>query len=268
MRICFHTHCFPDTLAPKAMAVLSKNAAAFGLTAHTDGTLHDAKRAHLRAGVCGALICSVATNPKQETKVNDFAISVAREKDFFFAAGSIHPDSGQKRGEFERLRAAGIKGIKIHPDYCGVEITDSRYDEVFALAEEFGFFVVTHAGKDPISPGKIHAGADALLQIKKGRPGLKLIAAHMGGAGQSAQALELLAGTDIMLDTSLSAARPHERENLMKILKSHDPCKILFGTDTPWSESAEEVRFLEESGLPEHKLERIFYRNAKALLGL
>ena len=38
MIIDFHTHCFPDYLAPRAMEQLKLNASIAKLTAHTDDT--------------------------------------------------------------------------------------------------------------------------------------------------------------------------------------------------------------------------------------
>ncbi len=266
MRFCFHTHCFPDALAPKAMAVLTENAKVCGYIPHTDGTASGAEKVLKSAGIDGALVCNIATNPRQEHKVNDFAISLAAQRGFLFAAGSLHPESGNMEPELDRLAAAGIRGIKIHPDYVGMEITDERFEKIFSLAEERGFFVVTHTGFDPVCPDRIHATAGGLLAVVKKHPRLRLIAAHMGGPRQSRQVLEKLVGTPIFFDTSLSAIRPDEREALETILREHDDRRILFGTDTPWSDPAAEIAFLEGAGLSERAKTNIFYRNAATLL--
>lgn len=268
MRICFHTHCFPDHLAPRAIAVLTENAAPCGYRPHTDGTAAGAERYLRAAGIDGALVCNIATNTHQERKVNDFALSLAAAHGFFFAAGSLHPDSENAAAELDRLAAGGIRGIKIHPDYVGVDITDARFDRIFSLAEERGMFVVSHTGFDPVSPDRFHATAAGLLAVIRKHPKLTLVAAHMGGPRQSAEVLRLLAGTPIWFDTSLSAIRPDERENLLAILKNHDDTRILFGTDTPWSDPAREIAFVENAGLSPRAVENIFYRNAARLLKL
>lgn len=268
MKICFHTHCFPDALAPRAMEVLTANAKVCGYIPHTDGTAAGAIAYLGAAGIDGALVCNIATNPRQEHKVNDFAIALARQNGFLFAAGSIHPDSENMVFELERLRAAGIRGIKIHPDYVGMEITDPRFDKIFSLAEERGFFVVSHTGFDPVCPDHIHATADGLLSVIRRHPDLKLIAAHMGGPRQSREVLEKLVGTPIYFDTSLCAIRPDEQETLKTILREHDDRKILFGTDTPWSDPAAEIAFLEGAGLSDRAKTNIFYQNATTLLAV
>ena len=75
MVIDFHTHNFPDSLAPKAMAALKQNCADNpDIVAHTDGTAADAKRILKAAGVDRAVVCNIATNPRQEEKVNSYAL--------------------------------------------------------------------------------------------------------------------------------------------------------------------------------------------------
>lgn len=268
MKICFHTHCFPDALAPRAIAALAANAAPVGMAPHTNGTAAGAVRYLRQAGINAALVCNIATNPRQEPKVNDFAISTAAEKGALFAAGSIHPDSERAEEELDRLRAAGIRGIKIHPDYVKVDVTDPRYDRIFSLAEERGMFVVTHTGFDPVSPDHIHATPEGLLRVVRKHPDLTLIAAHMGGPRQADGVLRLLVGTPIWFDTSLCALRQDERETLLRILREHPDDRILFGTDTPWSFPEQEVAFVESAGLDPRAVENVFYRNAAKLLQL
>ena len=265
MKICFHSHCFPDQLAPRAVAALAENAKPVGMAPHTDGTAAGALRYLQAAGVDSALICNIATNPRQERKVNDFAISIAQSGKLF-SAGSIHPESEDPEGELDRLWAAGIRGIKIHPDYVGVPVEDPRYDRIFSLAAERGFFVVTHTGFDPVSPNRIFATAQGLLHVVQKHPGMVLIAAHMGGIRQTEEVLRLLVGTPIWFDTSLSALREDEWGLLRVILKEHSHDRLLFGTDTPWSFPKQEIDFLESAGLSERALESIFAKNAKKLL--
>ena len=266
MKICFHSHCFPSSLAPRAVAALAEHAKRVGMAPHTDGTVAGTLQYLRSADIDATLICNVATNPHQEHKVNDFAIALATAGNGIFSAGSIHPDSEDPEGEMDRLWAAGICGLKIHPDYVGVAVDDPRYDRIFSLAEERGFFVVTHTGFDPISPERIYATAQGLLRVVQKHPSMTLIAAHMGGIKQSRDVLELLVGTPIWFDTSLSALRNEEQEDLRLILKEHPADRILFGTDTPWSFPKEEIAFLEDSGLSERALDAVFEKNAKKLL--
>ena len=64
----FHTHAFPDAIAPRAMETLSY--AAGGLKPQTDGTVTSLKEQLHRDGVDMAVVLSIATNPNQQKKVN------------------------------------------------------------------------------------------------------------------------------------------------------------------------------------------------------
>ncbi len=268
MIIDFHTHNFPDSLAPKAMASLASVFSSMAtVKPETDGTAGDAKRVLRDAGISRAVVCNIATNTRQETKVNDYAISLLSDG-FFYPLGSVHPDSENIESELDRLKKAGIKGIKLHPDYVKIPLSDERYNRIFSALSERDMFVTVHAGFDPISPDKVHATADMLKSIIENHPKLKLIAAHTGGFSKAKEVYEYLVGTDIYFDTSLSSMREAEWDILYKILNEHDPDKILFGTDTPWAVAKKEIDFIKNAPITEEQREKIFYKNAVKLLEL
>ncbi|MBR3423164.1 MAG: amidohydrolase family protein [Clostridia bacterium] len=129
-------------------------------------------------------------------------------------------------------------------------------------------YVVTHAGFDPVSPDYFHATPEGMLKVIRAHPRLTFIAAHMGGPSQLNEVLELLAGTNIYFDTSLVSIREDERDKLIKLFHSHDPARIFFGTDTPWSDPKAEIAFIESAGLSDGAKEKIFFKNAAWLLNL
>ena len=268
MKIDFHTHCFPDALAPRAMESLTKTfSTAENLSAHTDGTARGARELLAGAGIDRAVVCNIATNAHQESRVNEFAISLAKD-DFFIPLGSLHPDSENKEAELDRLQAAGIKGIKLHPDYVHILLSDKRFDEIFSLVEARGMLCVLHTGWDPISPNLIHATPEMIRDVIDRHPSLRLVAAHMGGYAQAKGVIEHLLGRNIYLDTSLCHLRVDEREELIRILREHGEDRLLFATDTPWGDPTKEMEFLESAGLSPERLERIYYKNAVELLGI
>ena len=269
--IDFHTHAFPDRLAPRAIAQLTINAAVAGYTPLTDGTVADLVASMDRSGIARSVVCNIATNVRQMAKVNDFAIASAAESRLI-PLGSLHPDASEADvdRELDRLAAAGVAGIKIHPDYVGVEFDAAAFDMILARCEARGMLVVTHAGFDPVSPDHFHCTPDMVLRVMERHPRLKLVVAHTGGFDCEAETLEKLCGTDVYLDTSLSAIRRARSAAQGKacgdILRAHDPARILFGTDTPWSDPAAEIAFVRSAGLPEEINEMVFYRNAEKLL--
>lgn len=267
MIIDFHAHCFPDSLAPRALESLKNHVLQPELFPTTDGTPIGTERLTAGAGVDRAVICNIATNPRQQHNVNSFAVSLAATSQTLYALGSLHPHGEDKRGELCRLRDAGIRGIKLHPDYMGIDIDSTDYIEIFTLCSEMGFFVLTHAGFDPYSPAHIHAPPEKILRLHENFPSLRLIAAHMGGFACAADSIKYLLGHDIWLDTSMSSQRPCERDMLCRILREHPADRLLFGSDTPWSYISEELDFLYSAGLDNERLDRILYKNALELLG-
>ena len=269
--IDFHTHAFPDALAPRAIAQLTINAAASGYVPLTDGTVNGLIASMDTAGITRSVVCNIATNARQMTKVNDFAISCA-QNNRLIPLGSLHPDATAEAmdAELNRLAAAGLAGIKIHPDYVHVEIDSPAFEPILARCEARGMLVVTHAGFDPVEPNHMHCTPDMVLRVMERHPALKLVVAHTGGFDCEAEVLEKLCGTDVYLDTSLAAVRRAKSavwgQACGDILRAHDPARILFATDTPWSDPAAEIAFVRSVGLSEEDTEAVLHGNAERLL--
>lgn len=269
--IDFHTHAFPDRLAPRAIAQLTINAAASGYKPRTDGTVADLIRSMDRAGVTRSVVCNVATNAHQMAKVNDFAIQTARDPRLI-PLGSLHPDASEAELDIEldRLAAAGLPGIKLHPDYVHTEIDAPAFSPILARCEARGMLAVIHAGFDPLEPDHMHCTPDMVLRVMERYPTLKLVVAHTGGFHCEREVLAKLCGTKVYLDTSLSALRNDRSASwgaaCADILRAHDPDRILFGSDNPWSDPAQEIAFILNAGLSEETVQKIFHGNAERLL--
>ena len=264
MLIDFHTHAFPDTLAPRAIPSLQEK---INVQPETDGTLSSLIRKMDEWGVSRAVICNIATNPRQNAKVNDFAISTLREHgDRLVPLGSINPGLEDIAGEMERLKQNGIRGIKIHPDYMEYEIDSPAFDEIFDIAAELGMFIVTHAGFDVCSPNKIWASPDRIAKRIKNSPRSTLICAHFGGNMVWDEVIEKLCGDRIYIDTSLCTVSKMPKETATKLLLAHSSDKILFGSDCPWCSSRETFEYIDSLKLSDDLKEKIYYKNAENLI--
>ena len=73
MIIDFHTHAFPDFLAPRAIKSL---AAVSKYPPQLNGTVAELKVSMKRAGIDYSVVLNIATNAKQTQHVNDFAINI------------------------------------------------------------------------------------------------------------------------------------------------------------------------------------------------
>ena len=89
--------------------------------------------------------------------------------------------------------------------------------------------------------------------------------AHFGGQNQWDEVYDHLAGTGVYLDTSMGFAYYGE-ETFKKILNKHGADRILFGTDSPWSDVGDELNALLDLDISQEAKDKILYKNALKLL--
>lgn len=264
MLIDFHTHAFPEKIASRALAQLAERAK---MTPETDGTVKGLLEKMDLWGVNRSVVCNIATNVKQQTSVNDFAMQTAVEYgDRLTPLGSVHPDALNIAEEQYRIHAAGLPGIKLHPDYMLRTFDDPAYGPILDGAAQLGLFVIIHAGFDVYSPNKIYASPEAILTVIRRHPKLKLICAHYGNNCLWDSVEAKLTGKNIWIDTSMGCKEGLFPSQAKRILEKHDSDRILFGSDMPWCSPLENVQYLESLGLSAELLDKIFYKNALALL--
>ena len=263
MLIDFHTHAFPEALASRAIASLSHEAG--GLEPQTDGTLASLKEQMRIDGVDLSVVHSIATNPRQQHKVNDFAIAMNADP-AVAAFGSVHPDAPDALEELERIKAAGLKGVKLHPEYQGFYADDERMKPIYRAISRLGLIVLFHAGHDYGFAPPYHAMPEHLLGALRWLD-TPVVAAHWGGVGCGAEVLETLCGRDIWFDLSFGyGAMP--RRVAQQIVEKHGPDRLLFASDMPWHRPAWELRLLNSLDISDADREKICFRNAQSLLEL
>lgn len=277
MIIDFHTHIFPDTLAPKAIPQLSL---ASGTLPYTDGTETGLLRSMAQCGITHSVVLPVATNPQKVASVNRAAV-LEKQDGALIRFGAMHPDCTTWKEELRTLKAHGCKGIKIHPVYQGVDLDDIRYLRILDEAGALGLTVVTHTGDDVGFPGVVHCSpAMALSAVRQVGP-VKLVFAHMGGWHCWDEAADLLSETSVYIDTSFSfgkiALRPENadtdlglltRDEMKKHIADFGKERILFGTDSPWAGQKEALDELRSLALPQETLDAILWKNAEVLLNI
>lgn len=263
MVIDFHVHMFPDKLAEKTIALLAERS---GLPPYSNGSVAQTLQKAEQQGVSKIVHQNIATNPKQMKNVNDFAIRCNQDEKII-SFGSVHPDSPDYAAELDRLKDAGIKGIKLHPDYQDFFIDDDRMLPIYEAILKRGFILLFHAGLDYGLPEPVHAAPKATARVIKYFSGEKVVLAHMGGFRMPERVMEHLIGEDVYIDTSCSTGFM-DRETLLTLLKAHNPDKILFATDFPWGSFTGEIKAIRSLGLSEEFTEKILHKNAEKLLNL
>ena len=263
MLIDFHTHCFPDHLAEKAIPHLSHLSG--GLQPYTNGTVSGLTQLMKESDITASVVLNIATNAHQQTKVNDFAASINDNKTIF-SFGSVHFESPNALEELERIKSMGLKGVKLHPDYQGFDIDDPKMKPIYKKISDLGLICVFHAGRDyGFSPPYKNTPSKTLKALKWFSS--PVIMAHWGGVDCYDEVLELLAGIDVYFDTSLGYAQM-PKYYAQKILEKHGADKMVFGTDTPWHTAQMEMRLINTLDISDEDKEKIFYKNACKLLNI
>jgi len=263
MIIDCHAHAFPDGLAPRALSALTQNAG--GLKPFTDGTAAGLAQFSAANGIDRSVVCNIATNPAQQHAVNTFAAET--NGGALISFGSVHPLAPDAADELRRVKALGLKGIKLHPDYQKFYVDDERVFPVYALAGELGLITVFHAGVDVGLFEPVYCPPERLARALPAFGGGVVIAAHFGGYLQWDAVEKELVGKDVYFDTSYCAGRMPVIQ-ARRIVQNHGAERILFGTDLPWGDPEAELRFVRAFGLSEEDETNVLGGNAMRLLGL
>lgn len=274
MLIDCHAHAFAEKIADKAVQQLIDY---YKIQTINGGRLSDLINVAKQGRLDAFILLVAATKPEQVKPANDWILKIASQSQAeleqltgikpvprIIPFGTYHPDDPNWLTEVQRLKTAGIKGIKLHPEFQGIDLADARLNPFF---EEISadFILMIHVGDPKVSPANLSTPRK-VASILKNSPQLKIIAAHLGGYCFWDEVLEELAGKELYLDTS--SALPYiQPEILKKILTKHSHTKILFGSDYPLNTPLKELELLDRIPyLSTTSKERIYGLNCAELL--
>ena len=269
MIVDFHAHAFPDALAERSVAYLAAKA---GIEHYSDGTVRGLAESASRVKADCALVLPVVTKPSQFRSVNAFAKRINDgEFDAFgvrlLSFGGIHPDSEDVGVELSEIKAMGLKGVKIHPDYQQTFIDDPKNMRIIEKAAELGLLVSVHAGLDLGFPDCTHCTPSRAKNMLHATGAENVILAHMGGFGMWEEVLDLLVGEKVRFDTGV-VARYMDPALATSIVRAHGADKVLFATDSPWASFEDSVAFVRSLDISDEDKEKVFGGNAAKLLGI
>ncbi len=255
-----HCHIYPAKIAQKAAAATATFYDNLGET--YDGTVQTlfAKG----EGIDRFLVQSVATKPEQVRSINEFiAAEVAQFPDRLYGFGALHPESETLTEDIAHLRELGLHGVKLHPDIQRFRL-DSK--ACFALCEqcEGVLPLLLHTGDRRYS----FSNPEQLLPLLHRFPRLTVIAAHFGGYSVWDEAARQLAGRfeNLWVDCS-SSFFAMENERAKELIAAYGAERVLFGTDYPMWNPAQELERFVGLRLPQRDAENILYNNAARLFG-
>lgn len=269
--IDFHTHAFPEKIASRTLELLRdgmRRESGRDCTPASDGTAAGLVSVMDKAGIDISVVMPIVTKPAQTGHINEFAADLTSGSGGrLISFGSVHPSDPDAPEKVDKLAASGFCGIKLHPEFQKTYIDSPECISVLRRAAAGGLAVTVHAGADIGLPPPVHCTPDRILHVLDAVPGLKLIAAHLGGWMMWDDVAEKLCTTPVYFDTAFIAdfIDPTRAKD---IITAHTAKKVLFGSDCPWEDPAVTVGFIRSLGLSAEDTELILGKNAEEILKL
>ena len=262
MIIDFHTHAFPDTLAPRAIDSLFK---ACGMTLFpvSDGTVSGLVSKMDEFGVDVSVLQPVITKLSQTKSLNEWAASC--QSDRIISFGGIFPHTDDYKRDIDFVCSLGLRGLKFHAEYQAFSLDEPKMLKIYDYAFEKGLIVLHHAGYDPAFNPPYRTSPKQFRNVARAMKGGVLVAAHFGGQSQWCDVEEYLVGENVYLDTSMGQ-KYYPKEQFLRIVRAHGADKILFASDSPWSNAKEEIESIKALPFTNEEKEKILSQNAKRIL--
>ncbi|MCQ2409474.1 MAG: amidohydrolase family protein [Clostridia bacterium] len=256
-----HVHIYPDAIASKAVDHIGDF---YKIPMNCSGTVSELETKSSEFDVKKIVVCSVATAPKQVCSINDY-MAKQLNNPLFVPIATLHPDMSidEIKNEVSRIKALGLKGIKLHPDCQKFSLIEKRAYDLFDAIGDFDMPILVHTGDKRFD----YSHPSYMIQVAKDFDNLTFIAAHFGGYSEWDDCFNYKGLKNVYFDTS-SSLKFLEKEKAVKLINELGPERFMFGTDYPmWKYSDEIPRFL-NLGLSDEINELIFSKNAEKLFKL
>lgn len=259
--IDIHAHVFPEKIAQLAVASISDF---YEIPMASPGTVSDLLAANELAGVDFSVVFSTATRLVQVESINRF-MAECQQVPALIGFGTLHPDmsASEIHETLDIILGNDLRGIKMHPDFQQME-ADSSFMHELCRQLQGRLPILMHAG----DPRYDYSHPKRIRNLALAFPDTQFIAAHFGGWSQWPEAIESLAGLpNLFVDTS-SSLPFMPVEEILRLIDAFGIDRILFGSDYPMWQPADEVRLIEALGLTAPEKQAIFWDNSSRLLGL
>ena len=217
------------------------------------------------ARICKSVVLSIATKPSQVAKINAWASTVNDDRLITF--GAVYPMWEGWKADVDDVVARGFKGIKLHPEYQNFTVDDESVFPFYEYAFSKGLIILWHAGYDPIGTPPYRSNPRRFAALADRFDGGKMVIAHLGGQEQWVETAEYLVGKNVYMDTSM-ATKYCPKDLFEYIVTRHGADRILFASDSPWSDTAEAADMIRSCAFTEEDKEKILHGTAEKLLGI
>lgn len=161
--------------------------------------------------------------------------------------------------ELQRCAKAGLRGLKIHPDFHDLPANNALYDPVYECAQAERRVILCHYGAAPAP----RAGSHLFREVVRRFPRATYIMAHsLPGTTAVDTAVEYFKDFDVYFDLA-NAFQPGVIEYACKRLGVE---RLLYGSDGCWGSIATRLGLICATRLSEDDKRRILGGNMRALL--
>lgn len=254
-----HAHIFPAKIAEKASNGIGDF---YDTKMRYVGSTENLLKSGSAIGVNKYFVHSVATTPAQVRSINAFIAEQCALHPEFIGFGALHPGVEDIAAEVDNIIALGLRGVKLHPDFQRFCIDD---EAALPLYEQI-------AGRLPLL---VHMGdcryewsqPKRLARVLDMFPKLDCIAAHFGGYTAWDEALDCLLERRCWADTSSTLGMVKGDYDYVRMLVSRwGTDRLLFGSDFPMWDHAEELERFGKLGITGDALEAVMGGNALSLM--
>ena len=255
-----HVHIYPEKISERATQSIGRF---YNIEMDAEnGSVRRLATSIERSPITHCVVCSVAVKPATVESINDFIAAEVAANDNFFGLAAMHQDYADPAAEIDRAQGMGLLGVKLHPDTQAVDMDDPRLMRVYEICEARGLPLIIHCGDYRYD----YSHPRRLKRILHEFPNLVVDAAHFGGWSIQDYALEFLEDERCFLDMSSSMRflGPRRTRELVRIYGAD---RILFGSDFPMWEPADELGKFCSLGFTPAELEAMCWHNAERFLG-
>ncbi|NLF37153.1 MAG: amidohydrolase family protein [Clostridiaceae bacterium] len=262
MIIDIHTHVFPDELAQKAKDTLLKNIN-YRYEPVTNLTKDSLIEKMNLWGIDISVVHPVITKKTQLKNTNLWAQSISDDRIISF--GGIYPHTEDYKKDIDFVCSLGLTGLKFHAEYQNFEIDSAEMLRIYDYAFTKGLIIMHHAGADHGMPPPYKSNPKKIAYVADQLRGGIMIAAHLGSHNMWDDVERYLMGKNVYLDTSMGFEY-YSEEQFLRIVKAHGADKILFGSDSPWSNAKNEIDTISRLPIDQETKDMILGNNAKRIL--
>ena len=256
--IDFHTHIYPDAIAPKAADSI-RVFYGFGEKA-MDGTAKTLLERGTSVGTHRFVILPVAMRPDRTRHINEFILEQVANEPRFLGFGTVHAAMENITDEVDFIMEKGLRGIKMHPDSQVFSIDDERLFPVYEQIQG-KLPVILHMGDHRFD----YSHPKRLRRVIEMFPDLQVIAAHFGAYELYEEAYDILKDTNCFFDVSSSLMFMAEGVG-ESYINRYGAERFVYGSDFPmWDPVVEMERFLKLK-LTDEQFQQIAHKTAEHIL--